>query len=442
MILRQILSILVIAAATLGLFNYLSDNPNNIVIYWSGHNIEISLANLVAAVLLAFLAFYLALRLLKHIINMGKYAGNYQKRKIRRKTRHGLMQGFLSLIQGEWDRAKHLLLEDADKSEIPVLHFLGAARAAHLQENYAERDRYLKDANEFANGTEIAIAISQAEMQLHAGQLEQARAGLITLLEEFPKLQYAKKLLAKSYYRQEDWKNLSAMLPELFKLGIFNEKDLKNYEMAALKGLFQMYASEENLPKLKSQWKKLPADIRNKPGTVLYYTKALIAAGDNTTANKLMTTTLNKQWDDALAEQFGLSDHDNMNAAIKQAEKWLPEHDKSPIFLLSIARLYRKNQLWGKARNFFESSLNMAPSATGYLEFAELLEQIGETGNANICYRVGLNFCIHNKGLPLILQNRHEAGRDASAEKLAAAPLPPVSDYPLVNDDEPEKSSS
>ncbi len=445
MILIYILVILAIIAGSFWLFDSLLAEQNNIVLYWSGHSIEFSVANMVAALLIAFLAFYIVLRLLKHLISMGKYAQSFRQRKIRRRTRTGLMQGLLSLIEGNWDKAESQLLADACHSETPVLHYLGAARAAHLREAYELRDQHLKLANEANESTKntcgagIAISISQAEMQLYSEQLEQARAGLITLLEEHPKHHYAKKLLAKSYYRQEDWKNLSAMLPEMKKLAVLNERESERYETSSLKGIFQMYANEDNLSKLKLEWKKLPTDIRNKPHAILLYSKALVSAGDNNTANKLMATTLSKQWDDQLAQQYGLSTHDNINQAIRQAEKWLPKHDKSPVFLLSMARLYRNNQLWGKARNFFESSLNLAPNAEGYLEFAQLLEETGEKANSEHCYKIGLQYCIHKKGQPLMLNNRREASRVSrpDLEVIRA----PVSDYAIDSSDTAKATS-
>ncbi len=444
MILIYILVILAIIAGSFWLFDSILAEQNNVVFYWSGHVLELSVANMVALLLVGFLAFYLTLRLLKHLLSMARYAKNYRKQKMCNRTRNDLMQGLVSLIEGNWGNAEKQLLANAEHSETPVLHYLGAARAAHLQEAYELRDQYLKqaiEAKKTVNGAEIAIAISQAEMQLYSEQLEQARAGLITLLEEHPKHLYAKKLLAKSYYKQEDWKNLSSMLPELNKQEILNTKDLAHYETASLKGVFQMYANEDSLSKLKLEWKKLPNTTRNKPYAILLYCKALVAAGDNSTANKLMVTSLNKQWDDQLAQQYGLSHHDNLNQAIKHAEKWLPEHDKSPEFLLSLARLYSKNKLWGKARHFFDSSLNLAPNSEGYLEFAELLEKIGEKENAELCYKVGLEYCINKKGQPLTLNNRNETNRLSTAELEVLQP--PISDYSIdVMDDYSNESYS
>ncbi len=435
-----IVLLLAVVAGAFWIFNNYLVNQDNIVFFWAGTNYEIPATDFLVYLLVAFLAFYLALRLIKHVLSLRKYARLYREKKIEKKTQSSLMQGLISLVEGNWDKAKTQLLNDAEYSQIPVLHYLGAAKAAQMEEAFEERDQYLKRASESCTGNaEVAIAISQAEMQLHAGQLEQARAGLVTLLESQPKHRYVKRLLAKSYYKQEDWKNLSAMLPEMHKQGILNETELMKYETASLKGIFQMYATEDNLAKLKTEWKKLPGNIQSRPGAILFYCKALIAAGDNTTANKLLTSTLNKQWDDKLAELFGLSSHDNLNQAIKQAEKWLPQHDKSPIFLLSLARLYRKNQLWGKARHFFEASLNLAPNAQGYLEFAELLEEIGEKANADLCYRSGLYYCIHKKGRPLALQSRREVGRkirvlDTSASDSSESIEPPASDYAIGAD--------
>ena len=59
-------------------------------------------------------------------------------------------------------------------------------------------------------------------------------------------------------------------------------------------------------------------------------------------------------------------------------------------------------------------SLNFLPSAEVYLEFAGLLEELGEYENAEICYKQGLNYSIHNKGKILNLKPSRGAEMEAS----------------------------
>jgi len=117
--------------------------------------------------------------------------------------------------EGNWEESEKLLVNNVNASETPLLNYLAASRSAHMQEAYDRRDSYLKVASEQGEEAQIAVAVSQAEMQFTSDQLEQSRATLIRLLEVSPKHPYALKLLAKVYYQQEDWNNLFTLLPDL-----------------------------------------------------------------------------------------------------------------------------------------------------------------------------------------------------------------------------------
>ena len=123
-------------------------------------------------------------------------------------------------------------------------------------------------------------------------------------------------------------------------------------------------------------------------------------------SDKLLVASLNKSWDEKLVERFGEIEHPNLGTAIKLGEKWLLNHEKSPMLLLALARLHREYKLWGKSKSFYNSSLNFSPSADVYLEFAEMLEELEEYDNAQICYKQGLDYSINNKGHILNLKSQ------------------------------------
>lgn len=409
MIITYILALLAIVAGTLWFFNYLLTHPEDLVLKWGEYTYEMTTAKAIALLLVTFIALYLLVRFLTHLINSGNYLRKRKRLRLQRKSSQALIHGLVYLVEGNWEQAEEMLTADIDNSPVPLLNYLAAARAADLLDSNTRRDDYLKRACDNTKGARTAVAISQAEMQLTSGQLEQARAGLITLLEEHPKHIYAKRLLAKSYYRQEDWKNLSSLLQTTSKQQILKEGEVEQFEDAALKGVFQMYANEDDLHKLRAEWKKLPSTLKNKPYAVLRYAKALIAAGDSQDAVKLISNTLNKQeWDNKLVEVYGTCEHKNLNQAITEAEKWLANHDSNPHLLLALARLHARNKLWGKARSLYESSLNLAPNAQGYLELAQLLEDTDDLENSQTCYRQGLIYSITGKGEPLVLKSRKE----------------------------------
>ena len=61
-----------------------------------------------------------------------------------------------------------------------------------------------------------------------------------------------------------------------------------------------------------------------------------------------------------------------------------------PVLLLCLGRLSLRNRLFGKARDYLQSSLQIEPRSETYRELGQLLEQLNETQAALDCYRKGL----------------------------------------------------
>ncbi len=405
---RYILIFLAIVAAFwLGI--YAVDHSSDIVIkyQWNENPMSVTLTSttLLIAGLLSLIGLYVFFSLLKFFFGLRKRLKNRKIAKLTTRASQDLTNGLVQFSEGHWKQSEKILLSNVKYSETPSLNYLVAARSAHMQEAFERRDAYLKTANEQGGDVQTAVSVSQAEMQFSGGQLEQARATLVRLLETAPKHPYAIKLLARIYFKQEDWKNLFTLLPDLNKQGLIKPEDREKYEATALKGIFLTLAQNSDKQQLQALWKRLPADIKEKPQAVLLYCRALSDAGDTNTSDKLLVASLNKNWDEQLIERYGKIEHQALGTAIKTGEKWLLEHEKSPMLLLTLARLHRKYQLWGKSKSYYNSSLNFSPSAEVYLEFAELLEELGESENAQICYKQGLSYSIHKKGTILNLKS-------------------------------------
>ena len=415
---RYILIFLAIAGAFwLGI--YAVEHSSDIVIkyQWNENPMSVTLTSttLLIAGVLGLVGLYLFFSILKFFFGLRKRLRLRKIAKLTTKASQDLTNGLVQFSEGHWEQSEKILLSNIKYSETPSLNYLVAARSAHMQEAYERRDAYIKTASELGGDVQTAVSISQAEMQFGGGQFEQARATLIHLLEAAPSHPYAIKLLAKVYYKQEDWRNLFELLPTLAKQGLIQKEDREKYEATALKGIFLTLAQNEDKQQLQVLWKKLPADIKDKPQAVLVYCKALSDAGDVIASDKLLVASLNKSWDEKLVERFGEIEHPNLGTAIKLGEKWLLNHEKSPMLLLALARLHREYKLWGKSKSFYNSSLNFSPSASVYLEFAEMLEELEEYDNAQICYKQGLDYSIHQKGHILNLKSLRSVDASLSA---------------------------
>ena len=393
---RLVILLLLVVIGAFWVGNY---PPVDIVIKW-GNIGSASLSNtaFIGLILFGFTIVYLLIDILHFFISLRKRLHQYKHKKLIAQANTDLTNGLVHFTEGHWKQSEKSLTNNVNYSETPLLNYLVAARAAHMQEAHDRRDSYLKKASEEGDDAQTAVSVSQAEMQFSSGQLEQSRATLIHLLEVSPKHPYAIKLLAKIYFQQQDWDNLFSLLPELNKQSLIKESDRTRYETTTLKGIFKSLALKNDRKKIQVLWKKLPLDIREKPDAILLYCDALSKVGNSKTSDKLLLTSIEKSWDEKLIERYGLIEHENLGMAIKRAEKWLENNQTSPNLLLALARLNKKYQLWGKSKVYYNSSLNFSPSATVYLELAELLEELGEVENAQVCYKLGLKYSIKKKG--------------------------------------------
>lgn len=424
---KYIIAVLLLAVGAFWLGSYAFEHSVDVYVKWGDWgSVTLTSTTVLIAAVLGFLTLTLVIAILRTLFGLPEKVREYKKKKLSLKANQELIKGLVHFTEGHWEQSEQMLLNNVNYSETPLLNYLAAARSAHMQEAYERRDAYLKTASEQGEDAQIAVSVSQAEMQVTSGQFEQARATLIHLLETSPKHPYANKLLAKIYFHQEDWSNLFALLPELNKQSLIKTTDREKYEAAALMGVFHTLAHKKDLQKLQALWKKLPANIREKPQVILLYCQALSESGAEVVSDKLLISSISKLWSEELVERFGLLEHENIGSAIKQGEKWLKIHEKSPMLLLALARLHRKYQLWGKSKVYYNSSLNFLPSSAVYLELAELLDELKEHDNAQLCYKLGLEFSIRKKGE--ILNLRIPRDSDSS---LAVVPNIDEDIYPI-----------
>lgn len=392
-----ILVLLLVIGGLTWLVHTILSNPGTASITWGLWSVEMKTATLLLGILALCIVTYFAIALLRNLLGLGKRLRRMKEARLCTKANRSLSQGLIQLTEGHWHKAEKLLTEQVGHSDTPLLNYLAAARAAHMQDALERRDEHFKAALENDSKARIAVGVSQADMQLNSGQLEQAYANLSSLREIAPKNSYVLKLLAKTLYKQQNWEALLELVPALLKQNLLKNDDMQKIQGATLKGLFKQHADSRNTQQLQALWKKLPAKLRDQPEAMHIYAHALFQAEAYTDCSTFISTTLSKQWDDKLADLLGRIPHNNAAAMVTKTEKWREQHADNPSLTLLMGRLYRQQKLWGMAKNHYESSLNQAPDTEAYLELAELLETMGETDNAQRCYRLGLRHCVRNR---------------------------------------------
>ncbi|WP_198262462.1 heme biosynthesis protein HemY [sulfur-oxidizing endosymbiont of Gigantopelta aegis] len=332
----------------------------------------------------------LAYFLLKTIKLPGKLgAWNHNRKTV--KAIKSCNKGYIELAEGNWREAEKHLRKSANSSGMPILNYLAAARAAQEDGSSHRRDLYLSQAHKSDPQADIAIGLTQAELQIKDGQAEQALATLMHLRHLAPKHKQVLKMLFRVYQQLNSWNDLENLLPELRKQSIFSANVLSQYEQSLSKQLMAQAVQNNKHDELSAIWNRLPKVTRAEPEMINYYCQILLAIGKDEQALELIKEGIKHHWHAALILLYGMIHEQDVTKQLETAESWLSDNGRSAELLLTLGRLSIANQLWGKARDYLNESIKVAPSTEAYQVLGELYEtQLADSVEAMNCYREGL----------------------------------------------------
>ncbi len=384
----MMLGILVIAALLAGtvLAHFLMAERGYVLINFLGYTLEMSVPILILALVVLYVLVRLLIKLLAAPKRLGEAAGRMRDTQARKR----LNQGLIEFSQGNFLRSERLLTKGVRRADMPLVNYLAAARAAQAQGAYERRDTWLRMAREQSPEATSAILLTQAELQMTERQNEAALATLTALLENDPKNGRALALLAKLYQRETRWTELCDLLPRLRKQKAMDPETLTALEQHAHAEMLLACGRQADKAKVDACWQAVPKNLRKATPVVRAYVVALRDAGDHSGAELQARKSLKAAWDDKLAIVYSTVEADGARQ-LKHAEKWLRQHGENPALLLTAGRLCMRNELWGKARSYLETSIAIQPSADAYQLYGKLMEQIGDEDAAAIAYRAGLD---------------------------------------------------
>ncbi|EAR61127.1 heme biosynthesis protein HemY [Neptuniibacter caesariensis] len=381
-------------------------DPGYVLIAYNNTTVETSLWVLLIALVLAFVAFHIVVNLFTHTklptARLKAWKDGRNQQISRRKT----LKGLTSLSEGNWAQAQKQLAQAAERSDLPLINYLAAARAAHEQNNEQATDDLLQKARSTTPEAEVTVAISQAEIQLSRGQLEPCLATLLRLRTLAPKNTYVMKLLKDIYLRLNDWQQLSKLIPILRKHQALKDDELSELSRQcysklldeSLQNLPVETSDEERLKTLGRTWHDLPAEQTRDGDLVQRYTELLVSLGAESRAEQNLRDLIKRNWDEKLVTLYGRVNGENAKKQLDNARGWLKSHAESPALLLTLGRLSLRNEHWGQAVKYFEQSLDIEPNSETLAELARLLRHLGDGERAQTLLQQNLNLVA--SGLP------------------------------------------
>lgn len=399
---KKLIMILFTMAAAILVTLWAKRDPGYVLIDVKGYTIESSLVFAVIALVVVFILFYFAVRFYANLKSMRSGYRQWRNRRSQDKANEYLVKGLLELSEGKWTEAEKDVLKFAGRNRPSLLNYLAAARAAQEQGAYERRDSYLKSAHQTAPNADVAVGLTQAQLQLDQNQLEQALATLRRLQQLDPKHKQVLKTLARLYMDLDDWEHVVETIPSLRKRKIFPDSYINQMEENAYSALLDQAARplepqsdqdrEQNREQkaLRDLWYRIPQAVQEKESIMVKYIGHLLNVGGSDLAEPLIRNALRKYWSEPLVRYYGVIESADPKAQLAYAEAWLTNQENSAVLLLTLGRLCLRNGLWGKARSYLEASAGSGHLPEAYNELGYLLEQMGEADKAIECYRLGL----------------------------------------------------
>lgn len=347
-----------------------------------GWTLETSVPGLV----IALAALYILARLLGWTVRAPRRMGRATREFRVRRSQRQLDNAFAALAEGRWGRGERLLGRAA-RGPSSLAGYLSAARAAQQQDALERRDEWLRLAYEAEPQAAPAVLLTQAELQLEQGQLEEALATLQRLDALYSGHPRALALQARVLERLEDWAGLDALLPRLRQRKALAGDALLKLELRTAQARL---GGAADAAALQQTWQGLRRDLRRQPEMLESYAEAALRVGAAGEAEPILRRALKTTWTPRLVAAYGRLETGDPARQLAQAEKWLNERPEDAELLLACGRLCLKNQLWGKARSYLETSLAIRPHPETWRIYGELLVQLGESGAASEAFRQGL----------------------------------------------------
>ena len=369
----------------------LAHQDSGYVLFGRGYDtLEMSLSLFLILLVSSYIIGYLLLRFIVQTWAVPKQLKLWRTTQQSNKSRKSSLKGLINLSQGQWKKAERLLTRSVKNSDMPLLNYLSAAKAAQKQNAPERRDHYLALAHQSMPEADFSVKLTQAELQFAHGQNEQALATLVHLHSLSPKHPHIMVLLSQLYKTLKSWDDLRKLLPQLHKHHVFTEKELLQLEKETYSAILQQTNWEKESDKLQNLWKGISREVKKDPNLIEIYCNKLIQIKMNDEAELIIRNTLRKEWQQNLVWQYGLIKSSHLEKQLAFAESLSKDHDNHPILLLTLGRLCMYNDLWGKARAYLEASIGNKELPETYKELGLLMEYLNEPQLAAEYFKKGL----------------------------------------------------
>lgn len=359
------------------------EDSGYVLIAYKNTSLESSLWVFLIAATLLFAAMHWLINLLSDWDSPVKRIRRWSEERSERKAGSKITQALEAELIGDFWKARRLFLQAAERSKSPALLYRQAARCAAEQNDEKEAHRILTQAIKALPDATHSFLLEQVRLDIKAGQFERAEESLQTLSARHTSSPVINREWATLHAARHNWTALLPLLPDLQKQKALVAQDLKDLRRSAAIALMTQDSETSSIDQLNNAWETLSYETKQDVDVRRAYVGHLTELGDHAGAAEQIKGWLNKHWDNDLALRFSELHFDEVSAPLKEAQKWLKSHPQNAAIELVVARLSRRNELWGAAITHYQTSLQLNPQLQTLIELTELYLQLGDIEDAS-----------------------------------------------------------
>ena len=361
-----------------------SGNKGYVLIALGNYTIESSVTSAVILAVLFYGALLIVEWLLGRVFGLRRKTLGWYGSRRRRKANQQTVAATLAMAEGHYSQAEKLMIKGASNSDTPLLNYLSAAKAAQARGDDARRDQYLQKAQEENPKAELALTLTQTQLQIEQGQYDTALAMLESVYALNPRHPMVLDQLRQVHLARQDWSALCDLIPALHKVGKLTPKQEEDLLQQAWSGRLQQAAG--SLETLKAVWQDLPRKLRLEPELLACYGDLLRQLGADSEAATLWQEALRKQPMPQLLARLPKLKLDSYQPLLTQLQK----QQGQPEVDTALAQLYLLAGQLDDAQKLLEQEVERAPSAAAYHALGQLMDKRRLTNKANEYYRQAL----------------------------------------------------
>lgn len=384
---RALSWLLVLAAFAVGLAIAARYNEGYVLLVLAPWRVELSLNLLFVLILGAFFLGHGLLLAVRHTLNLPRSIAAFRQQRRTEKASTDLQKAQRLLMEGRYGRAmrsaEYAWPEHPDAGMVALIGW----RAAHALRDENQKIVWRQRVKNAGRHTEIAGLMTEAELALDERRFDDAHEVLESLASRGGRHIAALRLQLKAEQGRGNWREAVRLIRQLEKAHALTPEQATPLRQRALRENLRIL--QDDMSGLQRYWQALDERDRLNPVLALEAARAFSATGDCREAQRIIEDALEDAWTSPLVLAYGDTTCHGADVLgrIARAEKWLQQHPRDEVLLLSLGRLCRAQKLWGKARSFLDASLSTKPTHAAHLELACLLEELEESPLAQRHYR-------------------------------------------------------